>query len=177
MSDENEKHADDKFRWAVFSGVALVELLLIVKLFLSAPTPEFGLPMAVVVTAGLLVLSPRLFDIVSFELGKGGLRTQLRDVRQRLDETNARIDRLFMVTMSPTMFENLKKLASGRFGPYEMGTGLRRELYYLRDIGYIKVESIRNIPTRGENLSDHVEVRPAGKEFVQLREAMEAEAP
>jgi hypothetical protein len=70
------------------------------------------------------------------------------------------------------MYVNLKKLASGNFGQYEISKGLERELYHLRDIGYIKVTSIKAIPKSGENLSDHIEVTETGKMFVELRESV-----
>jgi hypothetical protein len=82
------------------------------------------------------------------------------------------------MTMSRPMYKNLRKLESGRFGPYEMSEGLKRELYHLRDIGYIEVQSIREIENRypeGENLSIHVEITKAGREFVKLREKIESE--
>jgi hypothetical protein len=45
------------------------------------------------------------------------------------------------------MYVNLRKLASGAFGPYEMSAGLERELY-------------------------HVSITEAGRQFVALREEM-----
>jgi hypothetical protein len=76
--------------------------------------------------------------------------------------------------MGSDMYSNLKKLSSGKFGPYriEESSGLERELYHLRDIDYIRVNSIRALPRSGENLSDHVQITPIGKRFVELREAV-----
>ena len=74
--------------------------------------------------------------------------------------------------MSPAMFLNLKKLAGRRFGPYEMGAGLERELRHLRDIGYIDVRAIGSLPAKGDELSEFVSVTPAGERFVALREQM-----
>lgn len=74
------------------------------------------------------------------------------------------------------MYTNLKKLASGYFGPYEGTRALERELYHLRDIAYIEVDSIHAIPKTGLNLSEHVKITEAGKEFVDLREAEYREA-
>ena len=124
--------------------------------------------------AGLLILSPRVFDIVSLYLSKEGLRAEMNAVKEQVSETSDKINRLFMLTMSPAMYKNLRKLASGRFGHYKMNKGLERELYHLRDIGYIEVESIKQIPRpSGEDLSAHVTITETGKEFVELRESIE----
>jgi hypothetical protein len=71
------------------------------------------------------------------------------------------------------MYFNLKKIASGNFGPYEIAhwSGLQRELYYLRDIGYIEVDSVSKLPQKGDNLSDCVRITDLGRKFVELREA------
>ena len=108
------------------------------------------------------------FEIWGLKIGE--LRKELRGVRHRLDETNERITELFLLTMAPPMYENLRKIASGNFGLYEMSWGLERELYHLRDIGYIRVNSIQSIPRHGQNLSDYVNITESGKSFVELRE-------
>lgn len=101
----------------------------------------------------------------------GELKDELRSVRTGLNDVNKRIDNLFLATISQPMYENLKKLASGRFGEYEMSSALTRELYHLRDIGYIEVRSIREIPKTGQDLSEHVKITHSGREFVELRES------
>jgi hypothetical protein len=53
-----------------------------------------------------------------------------------------------------------------------MNDDLKRELYHLRDIGYITVKAIRKIPENGTNLSDYVKITDTGKLFVNLRESM-----
>ncbi|MFF0531617.1 hypothetical protein ACFYT3_24925, partial [Nocardia amikacinitolerans] len=49
------------------------------------------------------------------------------------------------------------------------GTSLDRELRYLRDVGYIDVRSIAQIPAEGDDLSDWVDVTPTGRDFIALR--------
>jgi hypothetical protein len=107
------------------------------------------------------------------EIGPQGVRLALRkvdEVDRKLQQTRDRLDRLFLLTMSPAMYENLRKLGSGRFGHFTMSEGLRRELYHLRDIGYIDVASIRQLPSAGDDLSEYVSVKEAGREFLRLRE-------
>jgi len=71
--------------------------------------------------------------------------------------------------MSTPMYRNLEKIASGSFGNYVLDDALKRELYHLRDIGYIEVQAIREIPYQGEELSSHVTATVAGRRFVALR--------
>lgn len=94
-------------------------------------------------------------------------------MEKRLDDAVRNIAQLFLVTMSEPMYNNLCKLAQeGGFGKYRWTKGLERELYHLRDIGYIDVRSIKAIPRGGENLSDHTTVTKTGKQFIALRKSM-----
>ena len=102
----------------------------------------------------------------------GELKNQVETVRQQLDDVNQKVSDLFLATMSPSMYFNLKKFARGHFDKYEMTKMLERELYHLRDIGYIDIESIKAIPKMGENLSDYVTITTTGKNFVTLRESI-----
>src|SRR5262249_32595599 len=116
------------------------------------------------------------------DLGVSDIKTnrQIRDLESRqetaeskIKETENRIDHIVAYTMSDSMFSNLKKLSTGRFGRFRTGSGLRRELRHLRDIGYVTVKgSIGNLPKEGDNLSDFVTIKPIGKEFVDFREAL-----
>lgn len=102
-----------------------------------------------------------------------------------------KVEDAFLLQMGDAMYKNLKKIASGNFGHYKIhkSSGLERELYYLRDIGYIAVDSIGNLPKKGANLSDieadsisnlpeeganlsdYVKITTTGKHFVNLRES------
>lgn len=119
------------------------------------------------------ILSNRLESGSQIRIGPleiGELREQVDTVANELNSLNKKVSSLFLTTMSPYMYSNLKKLSSGNFGKYALSKGLKRELYHLRDIGYIEIESITGIPKDGENLSDFVEVTPTGRLFVELRE-------
>jgi hypothetical protein len=99
----------------------------------------------------------------------GELKAELQTVRNDLTRVENVVAELFLATMSAAMFENLRKLASGTFGPYHLGQALERELYHLRDIGYISVPSVKAIPKDGPELSEYVKVTDPGKKFVELR--------
>jgi cell division protein FtsB len=99
----------------------------------------------------------------------GELRSEVQSVREEVNDLNQKVTQLFLTTMSPAMFENLSKLHSGDFGPFKKTAGLKRELYHLRDIGYVAVESISALPDEGGNLSDFVQITETGRAFVELR--------
>ena len=118
------------------------------------------------------ILAERLKTGSSVELGPiklGELKAELNSMREELELLNDRVAKLFLTTMAPLMYVNLRKLASGNFGAYEMSKGLEQELYHLRDIGYVEVESIKAVPKSGDNLSDYVRITETGKMFVELR--------
>jgi hypothetical protein len=125
----------------------------------------------------------RLWDAIVTRIERGGslkvgpvefgeLREEVAAVRQHVTRLESAVAELFLATMSDAMFGNLKKLASGRFGAYRMGGALQRELYHLRDIGYIEVESVRSIPPEGTDLSAYVSITEPGRNFVRLREGI-----
>jgi hypothetical protein len=165
----------------VFGATALVLVALFVKLFQLDDAPT-ALVIAIAAVAGLLILSPRVFDLIELSVTNTGLTAKIRDVeqkveeaKQKVEETGHKIDQLFAQTMSSEMFENLRKLSSGNFGKYTtQNSGLVRELRHLRDVGYVEVEgTLASLPREGDNLSKHVRVTPVGKKFVSLRESME----
>lgn len=103
----------------------------------------------------------------------GELKAEVSSVRRELGHINEKISGLFLATTSPAMYSNLQKLRDGNFGPYNKSGPLKRELYHLRDIGYIDVESITGIPETGPNLSDYVRVTQTGRLFIELREMVQ----
>lgn len=124
------------------------------------------------------ILAQRLESGSSIKVGPveiGELRDEVRNVREQLNDVNEKVSDLFLTTMSPDMYFNLKKLKSKNFGGYKISRGLERELYHLRDIGYIAVQSIKAIPPEGKNLSDYIQITPTGEQFLELREKVEAQ--
>jgi hypothetical protein len=124
------------------------------------------------------ILSKRLESGSSVKVGPveiGELKNEVNSVKVQLGEIDKKVANLFLTTMAPNMYFNLKKFHSGQFGKYTKTKGLTRELYHLRDIGYIEIKSITNIPSEGENLSEHVIITSTGAQFVELREKIEKE--
>src|SRR5262245_46616522 len=65
------------------------------------------------------------------------IRLRQETAESRIKEAEKKVDRIFAYTMSDSMFLNLKKLSTGRFGNFKNSGALRRELRHLRDVGYI----------------------------------------
>jgi hypothetical protein len=117
----------------------------------------------------------RLRNGGSVEIGflkLGEIRDELGRVGSRVDAISDTVASLFLITMSAGMFKNLDKIGSGHFGRYAMSDALRRELHHLRDVGYIDVYAIRDIPSQGDDLSRYVTITDAGREFVRLRKSI-----
>ena len=107
----------------------------------------------------------------------GELKAEIQTVRADLVRVENVVAELFLATMSVAMFENLRKLATGAFGPYHLGQALERELYHLRDIGYVSVASVKAIPKDGPDLSQYVKVTDPGRKFVELRTRVQSPYP
>ena len=105
---------------------------------------------------------------------------EINDIKMHVDKLGHKISNLndnireiFLLSMGTNMYNNLRKIDSGNFGSYKnlkKDSGLQRELFYLRDIGYIDVSHIRELPEEGNNLSDYVKITELGKQFVFIRE-------
>ncbi|MBR8835408.1 MAG: hypothetical protein DSM106950_15630 [Stigonema ocellatum SAG 48.90 = DSM 106950] len=161
--------------WAAFTCIAFLEAILLIMLLSGKTSVE--LLVAIVVVAMLLFLIPRLDDVVSFTFDRGNFETKLGTINKKIATAKARTDKLVLLSMSKSMYDNLKRIGSGNFGPYKMNDILEREIYYLRDIGYIdNVERIRSIPYEGNNLSDYLKITDAGKQFIELRKSIEEES-
>ncbi len=70
-------------------------------------------------------------------------------------------------------FENLKKIASGKFGHFNMTFNFRQQLHHLQDAGCIATSKgrIAQIPIEGSDLSEYVYCTKTGREFIQERDA------
>jgi len=120
-------------------------------------------------------LLKRIEQGASFKVGPvefGALEEKVKDVEKEVSDLSERVAEVFLFGMPSTMYVNLKKLNSGEFGKYHMSPALERELYHLRDVGYIKIESIQGIPSEGRNLSDHVTETETGQRFVEIRDSV-----
>jgi hypothetical protein len=160
--------------WAVFICIAFIEAVLLIMLVSRQPTPL--LFVAIIAIAFLLFLIPQLDDVISLTFDRGKLESKINTIAKKLATTKSRTDKLFLLSMSKSMYDNLKKFASSSFGSYEMSDILEREIYHLKDIGYIEVGRVRDIPYEGNNLSDYIKITDSGKQFIELRKSAEEDS-
>ena len=100
------------------------------------------------------------------------MQKKVEKAEENINDISEKVNTLFLMTMSPAMYDNLRKIVTEKFGPYDMTDILRRELYHLRSIGYIDVLSISKIPPHGHDLSVYIKATQAGKQFTELREKL-----
>ncbi|ARV62886.1 hypothetical protein BZZ01_06360 [Nostocales cyanobacterium HT-58-2] len=160
--------------WAAFICIIFIEAVLLFLLISRQPTPL--LFVAIIAIAFLLFLIPQLDEVISLTFDRGKLESKINAVGKKISATKARTDKLVLLSMSKSMYETLKKLAAGSLGSYEMSDALERELYHLKNMGYVEVSRIRDIPYEGNNLSDYVKVTDSGKQFIELRKSAEEES-
>lgn len=160
--------------WAVFICIAFIEAVLLSLLISRQPTPL--LFVAIIAIAFLLFLIPQLDEVIALTFDRGKLESKINSFGKKVSTTKARTDKLVLLSMSKSMYDTLKKLAAGNFSPYQISDLLERELYHLKDLGYIEVGRIRDIPYEGNNLSDYLKVTDFGKQFIELRKSVEEES-
>ncbi|WP_414581161.1 hypothetical protein [Scytonema sp. PCC 10023] len=160
--------------WAVFICIAFIEAVLLSLLISRQSTPL--LFVAIIAIAFLLFLIPQLDEVIALTFDRGKLESKINSIGKKVSTTKARTDKLVLLSMSKSMYDTLKKLAAGSFSPYQRSDVLERELYHLKDIGYIEVGRIRDIPYEGNNLSEYLKVTDSGKQFIELRKSVEEES-
>ncbi|AKG24727.1 hypothetical protein [Calothrix sp. 336/3] len=124
----------------------------------------------------LMFLMPRMDDVVAMTFDREKIDTKINSINKKLGTTKTRADKIFTLSMSDYMYKTLQKINSGNYGSYEMTSRMERELYHLRDVGYIDdIEEIRDIPYKGSNLSNYLKITSLGKQFVEMRKSVEDE--
>lgn len=93
-----------------------------------------------------------------------------QQLSREVSAVREQLDRLFKIPA--TVYANLVKFGTGRFGPYDMTPVFRSELQLLQDYGYISQTHLDHLPGRGENLSQHLWITQAGLDFITLRNAL-----
>ncbi len=157
--------------WAAFTCIAFLEAVLLMMLLSGQASIQ--LLIAIVIIAMLLFLIPRLDEVISLTFDRGKIDAKLSTLGKKVSTAKSRTDKFVLLSIPKSMYETLKKIDAGKFGQYKMTERLERELYHLRDIGYVEVERIRDIPYEGNNLSEFVMITDFGKQFLDLRESIE----
>jgi hypothetical protein len=168
-----------QIQWAaVFVGIASIEIALLYKLIAGqAATNPTEVIIAICIVGILFLLSPNVDGLKLISFGKEGFKAELEVLQKKTSENEQAIADLILLSMGDDAYLNLRKLATGAFGPYkkELHMGLETELYHLRNLGYVtlnkeRARSIFEIPESGDELSDYIEVTEAGKKYIGLRE-------
>lgn len=94
----------------------------------------------------------------------------LRQIEQNQFEFGQWFERL--LTLPAPVFENLCKFHWGHFGPFDLSVEFRAELVTLREWGLIGGTALEQLPVRGLNLSDHLQITQAGLNFIRLRRGL-----
>jgi hypothetical protein len=184
---ESEHERRVSRRWATvrWSGVAVLGVLALVYLLavpLGIVAQDERLSTPEVILGGALLAGLAFADRLG-ELRFGSVVLTLRDVqvRQAKLETEVeafrdRVTTLFLNTMAPSMYRNLVSLRD-RHRPYDEAhrADLIREMTLLRDLGYVGDFDPNQIESRGD-LSRHIEVTERGREFIELRGALESDS-
>jgi starch synthase len=98
----------------------------------------------------------------------------VQDMTTQIEELRQRFERLF--TLPATVYGNLSKFATGRFGPFEMSQVFLGELQMLQSDGFITSVASQEIPVRGDNLSQYLWITQEGLDFIALRRALQQAA-
>jgi hypothetical protein len=127
------------------------------------------------VTAAVLLIPEELERLKLFEFA--GFRLAMRRVRKvekRVSDQEKRITELLMISMSTPIFRHLCGIACLKEYLYRHFDLFRREIYYLKDNGFIRskpgherVEFDRRF--KDKNLVDVAEPTDAGWEVIRLR--------
>jgi hypothetical protein len=143
-----------------------VEVALFFALFYEKPVGA-GLLISITIIAVLPILVIRVFDISVLNLSKEGVQAEM--LRTEMNEVLSKVDRLFALTMSESLYEILSSIAGNTPKKFTLDENLRRQLYYLADIGYIEFNPIAPLKEVGEDLREHVNITRTGKDFLELR--------
>ena len=177
-------------RWIAVAVMVLAALAYLVAIPLGAIPHQDRLATADVVLGVALIVGFAFFgSLTQVDLTPAGVSFKVRTLELRqealqseLDAERARITRLFLNTMAPSMYEQLKKLRAGGFRDYKKTKDFEREMTNLRDAGYVEDFDWGRIPDNPADaadradLSTHITITPLGKEFLDLRAGLAKEA-
>jgi hypothetical protein len=167
-------------RWSAVAVLGLLALGYLLAVPLGSVAPDERLSTPEVILGGALLAGLAFADRLG-ELRFGSVILTLRDVqvRQAKLETEVeafrdRVTTLFLNTMAPSMYRNLVSLRD-RHRPYDEAhrADLMREMTLLRDLGYVDDLDGNQFEPMGD-LSRHIQVTERGREFIELREALES---
>lgn len=152
------------FRLIALLFLVGVEIVLCIAVFMEKEI-SVGVVTAMTIIAVMPILVIRAFDISVINLNKEGFQAEM--LRNEMEEVLSKVDRLFALTMSDSVFETLSSLNNNGFNEV-LSEELKNKLFYLENIGYIEFKSKTPI-NKVDDLRSHIEVTKTGKDFIELR--------
>jgi hypothetical protein len=167
-----------QIQWVVASvGLAIIVVGLLYKVMTGPAATNPVDVFAICIIGILFALSSNFDNIKSISFDKGNLKVELDRLQEKVSQNEKAIADLILMSMGPATYINLKSLANGTLREYKKPRhqGLETELYYLRNLGYIKLKegtanSIFEIPEVGSDLLEYIEVTATGRSYIKLRE-------
>jgi hypothetical protein len=142
---------------------------------LLASTSKTVLVTVLAISAGGLVLVAALPQLSEFSIGLKGVTAKLVQVEEKVDEQQQRINQLVYYSMSASIFQHLCGITLLHKYNYNNDEPSRREMYFLRDHGFIKpkppLEFLVFENLNGRNLVEVAEPTEIGRVCVKLRKS------
>jgi hypothetical protein len=174
-------------QWTLFALLAVVDAVLLFKLFGDAANVAL-LTAGVTVVSALLLVSVRIFDLGSLSVGEGGMKADLKTVEVKVGEIQDRqntqelyLDAFFRILsdrLTLPMKHHLRVLAAGG-EQYKGQEGLRQELLQLKRFGLIEEVPPQKIGAfldgKDANVASFVRLTPTGKKFIMALDKIETQ--
>ena len=192
MPSENQSPKSDAIvQYVLLSIFAAVFIATIIRLIIGPVSA--GMVTVCVISAGGLVVAGFSPQLQSFKIGKEGFEAQLKNVAQqvqshegKLEAQSAKIDEhsselarqqelindLVRYSMSASIFRHLCGIALLREYIYHDKPTDERELYFLRDNGFVEPSFLEfNRDLDGQNLAAIAKPTPIGLTCIRLRKS------
>jgi hypothetical protein len=168
-------------RWQVLLGGLFAVMLVfsVLSLVFSSGNSTALAGIAALMFGGLL-LTPMLPKIREITIGATSIGAKLNQLEATIDDTKEQvktqqetINNLVRYSMSASIFRHLAGIALLKTYTYYNSDSDRREMYFLRDNGFIKPRGSSFLDfdssLHGRNLVDVAEPTPIGSDCVRLR--------
>lgn len=122
----------------LIAGLMVVAFVTALVALLISPTDKTAFVTVIIVATGGLVLVAALPQLSEFSVGLKGVTAKLARVEDKVDEQQRLINELVHYSMSASVFHHLCGIAILHTYEYSNDESSRREMYFLRDHGFIK---------------------------------------
>jgi hypothetical protein len=128
-----------KFLWQyLLGGIFVLGFVAALLGLLLSSANKTAFVTALAITAGGLVLVAALPQLSEFSIGLKGVTAKLVQVEEKVEEQQQLINQLVHYSMSASIFHHLCGIALLHRYTYNNDEPSRREMYFLRDHGFIR---------------------------------------